>query len=83
MNTPSGNNVCSIILTNLLPCPKRILPPYVRNCWQVLARQLGLFFIIARRRHHLSDVRLKTCAVDCVSPESLSMHVEILIDLEQ
>ena len=25
-----------------------------------------LFFIIARRRQNLSDVRLKTCAVDCV-----------------
>ena len=37
----------------------------VNCCWQALARQLPILYN-ARRRQNLSDVRLKTCAVDCV-----------------
>ena len=47
-----------------------------------------LFFIIARRRQNLLDVRLKICAVECVLlypgiPGWLWRHVEISIDFEQ
>ena len=34
-------------------------------CWRALARQLSILYN-ARSRQNLSDVRLKTCAVDCV-----------------
>ena len=40
------------------------------NCWWALARIV--FFMVARWRQNLSDVRLKTCAVDCVF--SVSRH---------
>ena len=40
--------------------------PLSKNiCWRALARQLPIFYN-SEKKAKLSDVRLKTCAVDCV-----------------
>ena len=49
--------------------------PEANNCFSTITQVIIagepwrgsiLFFIIARRRQNLSDVKLKTCTVDCV-----------------